>query len=46
MSLRDRDYLEKLIEDKSFGVDMSFEELRCSTCDTDLSEVAGQSDFF
>ena len=46
MSLRDRDYLEKLIEKNSFGIDMSFEDLRCSSCDTDLSDVIGQSDFF
>lgn len=46
MSLRDRDYLEKLIEDKSFGIDMTFDGIRCEVCDTDLSETQGQSDFF
>lgn len=46
MSVRDRDYLEKLTYDNAYGVDMTFDDLRCSVCDTDLSEVAGQSDFF
>ena len=46
MSLRDRDYLEKLVADHSFGIDMSFDGIRCEVCDTDLSETQGQSDFF
>ena len=46
MSLRDRDYLEKLIADNSFGIDMTFDGIRCEVCDTDLSETQGQSDFF
>ena len=45
MSVRDRDYLEKVIEEKGFGVDMSFEGIKCS-CGMDLSDVRGQSDFF
>ena len=46
MSLRDRDYLEKLIEENSFGIGMEFEDLRCSNCNTDLSDVQAHSDFF
>ena len=46
MSLRDRDYLEKLISDNSFGIDMTFDGIRCEARDTDLSETQGQSDFF
>ena len=46
MSLRDRDYLEKLIEENSFGIGMEFEDLRCSNCNNDLSDVQVHSDFF
>ena len=46
MSLRDRDYLEKLIEENSFGIGMEFEDLRCSNCNSDLSDVQAHSDFF
>ena len=46
MSLKDRDYLEKLVEDNSFGIDMSFDDIKCSSCGADLSEVQGRSDFF
>ena len=46
MSLRDRDYLEKLIEENSFGIGMEFEDLRCSNCNNDLSDVQAHSDFF
>lgn len=45
MSVRDREYLEKLIRDNTFGVDMSF-EASCTSCGADLSGDAGQSNFF
>ena len=46
MSLRDRDYLEKLVSDNSFGIEMKFDELKCPSCGNDLSSVQGSSDFF
>lgn len=45
MSVRDREYLERIIKDNTFGVDMSF-EATCTTCGADLSGDAGQSNFF
>lgn len=45
MSTRDREYLEKLIGENTFGIDMSFEAV-CTTCGADLSGDAGQSNFF
>lgn len=45
MTLRDRDILEKIIEENTFGIDTTL-EITCSSCGSDLSSVAGQSDFF
>ena len=45
MSLRDRDYLEKLIKDNTFGLEMNV-ELTCSNCGEDITGVMGQSNFF
>lgn len=45
MSTRDREYLENLISENDFGVDMSV-EVTCSNCGEDLSGVIGQSNFF
>lgn len=45
MSLRDREYLEKLMGDNTFGVDMSV-DMTCESCGADLSDVQSQSNFF
>lgn len=45
MSLRDREYIEKLIKENTFGLDMSV-ELICSSCGADISGEMGQSNFF
>lgn len=45
MSTRDREYLEKLIKENTFGMDMGF-EATCTSCGADLSGDAGQSNFF
>ena len=45
MTVRDRDYLEKLIADNNFGVDMNI-EVTCTNCGADLSDTLGQSNFF
>lgn len=46
MSVRDRSYLEKLINDSTYGIDMSFDDVHCPSCDADLSEERYTSDFF
>lgn len=46
MSVKDRDYLEKLHNDNNFGVDMSLEDVQCTVCGNDLSDSVVQSDFF
>lgn len=45
MSVRDREYLEKLMKDNTFGVDMNF-EASCTNCGEELSGNAVQSNFF
>lgn len=45
MTTRDREYLENLIKENTFGVDMSIEVV-CYNCGTDLSGEVGQSNFF
>ena len=45
MSLRDREYLEKLVNENTFGIDMSV-EITCTSCGADLSGEIGQSNFF
>ena len=45
MSLRDRDILEKIIEENTFGVDTTLEDLVCSSCGQEISGEAGQSNF-
>lgn len=45
MTLRDRDILEKIIKEYTFGLDTSF-ELVCSSCGQDISGEVGQSNFF
>lgn len=44
LSLRDRDILEKIIKENTFGVDTVL-DITCSSCGYDLSGVAGQSNF-
>lgn len=46
MSLRDRDILENIIKENSFGVDTTIEGLICDNCGQDISGELGQSDFF
>ena len=45
LSLRDREYLEDLIKDNVFGVDMTV-EATCSNCGEDLTGILGESNFF
>lgn len=45
LSLRDRDYIEKLIQENNFGLDMSV-EINCPNCGADISGEIGQSNFF
>lgn len=45
MSLRDRDYLQEILEENSFGLDTHF-DIYCETCGADLSGEVGQSNFF
>lgn len=45
MSLRDREYLEKLVNDSAFGLDTSM-EITCSNCGEDLSGEVGTTNFF
>lgn len=44
MSLRDRDVLEKIIRENTFGISTEF-ELICDNCGQDISGEAGQSNF-
>lgn len=44
MALRDRDILEKIIKDNTFGVDTTI-DITCSSCGQDISGQAGQSNF-
>ena len=45
MSLRDRDILEKIIKDNTFGIDTTIENLMCTNCGQDISGEVGQSNF-
>lgn len=45
LSLRDRDILEKIIKDNVFGIDTHL-DIVCTSCGTDISGVAGDSNFF
>lgn len=45
MTVRDREYLENIIKDNIFGVDLSI-ELSCPSCGTNISGEIGQSNFF
>ena len=45
MTLRDRDILEKIIKENTFGVDTTLENLICSNCGQDISGEVGQSNF-
>lgn len=45
MSLRDREYLEKLIAENVFGIDTNM-ELTCDVCGEDITGQIGSSDFF
>ena len=45
MSLRDRDILENLLKDNTFGLDTEI-EIYCDSCGADLSGEVGQSNFF
>ena len=45
MSLRDRDYLEKIIKENAFGIDTAL-DITCSSCGADISGEVGQSNFF
>ena len=44
MSLRDREVLEKIIRENTFGVDTNL-EIVCSSCGQDISGEVGQSNF-
>lgn len=45
MTLRDREILEKIIKENTFGIDTSV-EIVCSSCGQDISGEVGQSNFF
>lgn len=45
MTLRDRDILEKIIKENTFGVDTTLDNLICSNCGQDISGEVGQSNF-
>ena len=45
MSLRDRDILERIIKDNTFGVDTTLDDITCSSCGQDISGEVGQSNF-
>ena len=45
MVIRDRDILEQIVAENSFGIDTSI-ELSCATCGSDISGTVGQSNFF
>ena len=44
MTLRDREILEKIIKENTFGIDTTL-ELSCSSCGQDISGEVGQSNF-
>ena len=44
MSLRDRDILEKIIKENTFGIDTNI-DIMCDSCGTDISGEVGQSNF-
>ena len=44
MSLRDREVLEKIIKENTFGIDTTL-EIECSSCGQDISGEVGQSNF-
>ena len=46
MSVRDRDILENIIKENTFGIDTTIEGLICDNCGQDISGELGQSDFF
>ena len=46
MSLRDRDILEKILKENSFGVDPTIEGIICDNCGQDLEGELGESNFF
>ena len=45
MTLRDREILEKIIKENTFGIDTNI-EIVCSSCGQDISGEVGQSNFF
>lgn len=45
LSLRDRDILEKIIKENTFGIDTTIEDIVCSSCGQDISGEIGQSNF-
>lgn len=45
MSLKDRDILEKIIKENTFGIDTTIENLMCTSCGQDISGEIGQSNF-
>ena len=44
MTLRDREILEKIIKENTFGIDTSI-DINCSSCGQDISGEVGQSNF-
>ncbi len=46
MAIRDRDIIEKIMKENSFGIDTHIEGLICDNCGTDISGEIGQSNFF
>lgn len=46
MSLRDRDTLEKILKENSFGVDPTIEGIICDNCGQSLEGELGESNFF
>lgn len=45
MSLRDREILEKIIKDNTFGIDTTLDGITCSSCGMDIEGEVGQSNF-
>ena len=45
MSLRDREILEKIIKENTFGVDTTLDNIVCTACGQDISGEVGQSNF-
>lgn len=46
MSVRDRDYLETIIKENTFGIDTKVEGLVCDSCGHVIDGEVGQSNFF